>query len=190
MELKNIFGYLPYGLKWMPIQIKRQNLPFSSRWDYVREGYISELDLEMLHKVVENLNEYPFDPQKRTYFLKPILRPLSDLTKEIEINGEKFVPIVIIAKMFGFDGLEKFELDDESVEYGWVEHYMDDSQPYSFGYFQNGEFGTWYDDIDESHPIQVHCKMEVIEWLYKHHFDTYDLIGKGLAVDINTINQK
>lgn len=24
---------------------------------------------------------------------KPILRPLSDLTKEIEVNGEKFVPI-------------------------------------------------------------------------------------------------
>jgi len=27
------------------------------------------------------------------YECKPILRPLSDLTKEIEINGEKFVPI-------------------------------------------------------------------------------------------------
>jgi hypothetical protein len=26
-------------------------------------------------------------------YIKPILRPLSDLTKEIEINGEKFVPI-------------------------------------------------------------------------------------------------
>jgi hypothetical protein len=25
--------------------------------------------------------------------IKPILRPLSDLTKEIEVNGEKFIPI-------------------------------------------------------------------------------------------------
>lgn len=31
--------------------------------------------------------------------IKPYLRPLSDLTKEIEHKGEKFVPIVELAKM-------------------------------------------------------------------------------------------
>jgi len=30
----------------------------------------------------------------------PILRPLSDLTKEIEVNGEKFVPIVELSALF------------------------------------------------------------------------------------------
>jgi hypothetical protein len=29
--------------------------------------------------------------------VKPLLRPLSDLTKEIEVNGEKFVPIEILS---------------------------------------------------------------------------------------------
>lgn len=41
-------------------------------------------------------------------YIKPILRPLSDLTKEIEYNGDKFVPI------------EWFEIGDdvnESLEY-------------------------------------------------------------------------
>lgn len=35
--------------------------------------------------------DYPFEE------IKPILRPFSDLTKEIEINGKKFIPINEIA---------------------------------------------------------------------------------------------
>lgn len=34
-------------------------------------------------------------------FCKPILHPLSDLTKEIEHDGEKFVPMDSIKKEFG-----------------------------------------------------------------------------------------
>lgn len=34
---------------------------------------------------------------------KPLLRPLSDLTKEIEHNGERFVPIERISEMLGVD---------------------------------------------------------------------------------------
>lgn len=162
IELKHVAGYLPYGLKMI------------SQNDFVAP-LIRELRVDGFQFMIDTR--------------KPILRPLSDLTKEIEVNGEKIVPVLIIAKMFGFGDLEKFELDDDVVAYGWVERYMDDSQPYSFGYFQNGEFGTWYDDIDDSHPIQTHCKMEVIEWLYEHHFDIHDLIGKEIAIDINTLEK-
>ena len=35
--------------------------------------------------------------------IKPILRPLSDLTKPIEHNGEKFVPIERIAYSYGYE---------------------------------------------------------------------------------------
>lgn len=34
---------------------------------------------------------------------KPILRPLSDLTKPIEHNGEKFVPIEKVAYSYGYE---------------------------------------------------------------------------------------
>ena len=39
--------------------------------------------------------------------IKPILRPLSDLTKEIEHNGEKFVPIVYLcnSELYGYSDL-------------------------------------------------------------------------------------
>ena len=165
VELKHIVGYLPYNL-----DIEWQRCIYPRRKENIKL-HVTDLVLW----------------DNKAFKLKPILRPISDLTKEIEVNGEKFVPILVIAKIFGFGDLEKFELDDNVVEYGWVERYMDDSQPYSFGYFQNGEFGTWYDDIDDSHPIQVHCKMEVIEWLYQHHFDIHGLIENDLAIDINTL---
>lgn len=170
LELKETKGYLGYGVKM--------------RHDYKKARHKNEKHLRLWEM---ELNHTSLSMAIREQDRKLILRPLSDLTKEIEVNGEKFVPILLIAKMFGFGELEKFELDDDVVEYGWVERYMDDSQPYSFGYFENGEFGTWYDDIDDSHPIQTHCKMEVIEWLYKHHFDIHDLIGKGLAISYNDL---
>lgn len=33
--------------------------------------------------------------------IKPILRPLSDLTKEIDVNGDVFVPLDVLAYLFG-----------------------------------------------------------------------------------------
>ncbi|PHR23622.1 MAG: hypothetical protein COA36_16885 [Desulfotalea sp.] len=67
LELKHLAPYLPYGLR---IKNKTTTMPLSGY-------YLDELEDP----------QFGFDD---TY--KPILRPL-DLTKEIEVNGEKFVPI-------------------------------------------------------------------------------------------------
>ena len=63
LELKHLAGYLPYGLKYKDIP----------------EGYhkIRILYIETIKWCLDNG--------------KPILRPLSDLTKKIEVNGEKFI---------------------------------------------------------------------------------------------------
>lgn len=68
LELKHLAGYLPYGLK-------------------IETPY----GIEILEALGE---DWIFTEEKKAYNFtaKPILRPLSDLTKEIEINGEKFVP--------------------------------------------------------------------------------------------------
>lgn len=64
LELKHLAGYLPYKL-----QIE----------DYEPKFMIFDLTGANIEYVIH-------------YKTKPILRPLSDLTKEIEVNGEKFVP--------------------------------------------------------------------------------------------------
>jgi len=74
LELKHLSPYLPYGL-----QIST---------DDVGEDWIETvigLNKEAIETSVGNYWDYT---------VKPILRPLSDLTKEIEHKGDRFIPII------------------------------------------------------------------------------------------------
>ena len=74
MDLKHITGYLPFGLKVNTIENELISIDLkNNKLESLFRGHL--------------INIYDFDD------FKPILRPLSDLTKEIEVNGEKFVPI-------------------------------------------------------------------------------------------------
>ena len=68
LELKHLAGYLPYGLKLERINYKNERFKQLTAYDLCPDGEI------------ENI--------------KPILRPLSDLTKEIEVNGINMNPLV------------------------------------------------------------------------------------------------
>jgi hypothetical protein len=69
LELKHLAGYLPYGLKY--------------KNNYFEDKRIIELTPFLLSFHSVDFNK-----------IKPILYPLSDLAKKIEVNGEKFVPII------------------------------------------------------------------------------------------------
>jgi len=69
LELKHLKGYFGTGLK---VELEEQGI-------------------EVL--TIRLLNSCSIDG------IKPILRPLSDLTKEIEVNGEKFVPMNFINEL-------------------------------------------------------------------------------------------
>jgi hypothetical protein len=75
LELKHLAPYLPYGLK---IDTSKLENGYSIM-TMCDKGGLSNIEIG------DVMDEYPYT--------KPILRPLSDLTKEIEVNGEKFVPI-------------------------------------------------------------------------------------------------
>lgn len=73
LELKHLAPYLPYGLK---------------------ATYVNALDYHLLVSV-EGADQTHWSEGKRGGVierLKPHLRPLSDLTNEIEHNGELFIP--------------------------------------------------------------------------------------------------
>jgi len=173
LELKYIASYLPFGLKGV-FQVRDvfSNSPEESRIKDLR---------------TDNVDFF-------RDFCKPLLRPLSDLTKEIEHNGERFVPIVEIGKLCGFTNLERFEVDDY-IGYGWDEQGMEDVSSYEFAYNQEAmTFGVCYDVYSESRAFiyEVGGYLEVqklLEW----HFDIFktpsgkSLIESGLAIDKNTI---
>lgn len=91
IKLHEICGYLPYGVE----------LAFIVR-DEVR--YIDKIT------GISDIGDYDdikiklgYNDSEHIWMFKPILRPLSDLTKEIEHNGERFVPIVKLLQEYCFD---------------------------------------------------------------------------------------
>ncbi len=89
IEIKHLAAYLPYGLK---IQL-------------LRHEYFGIYQ----HYSLRNWSDYPisFPVNEGIEYaamlseVKPILRPLSDLTKEIEVNGEMFVPVERLDEIYG-----------------------------------------------------------------------------------------
>jgi hypothetical protein len=175
LELKDIAGYLPYGLNYQWTNMKSVRLiSMTDEVDYGSQHSLSTAWEWMKHGQA-----------------RPILRPMSDLTKEITHRGETFVPMVEIGKLLGYDNLKKYEIDGV-VEYGFETRYADDAQGYIFGWHQASQsFGIWYDEIDEDLPSVERLVMNVCafdklsEWM----FDYRGLIPVGLAVDVNTLSE-
>lgn len=94
IELNHLAGYLPYGLK-----VVFENYPLHTK----ESPYIRVFELDCGHDFNFYLN---------SGFIKPILRPLSDLTKEIEVNGEKFVPMKVLVGISYRERINIIETDE------------------------------------------------------------------------------
>ena len=84
LELKHLSPYLPYRLKVSQPRCGRMEayLMYGFKYsNYAREWVVF-------------IDDSRHGDYQSSYLkgVKPILRPLSDLTKEIEVKGEKFVP--------------------------------------------------------------------------------------------------
>lgn len=114
------------------------------------------------------------------YECKLILRPLSDMTKEIEHNGNKFIPLKVLAGMAGTcspgDWIIKSEYE--------VEHKTAKGCTFrissSFDFIMKRS-EKWKDF--EVCAQQVLMFKKSIEW----GFDLFGLIESGLAIDKNTL---
>lgn len=146
LELKHLAPYLPYGLTILNLDNKRVLLK-GITYDFATNLELADY-------------KYGKGGYSRAYLnnsIKAILRPLSDLTKEIEHNGEKFIALERILII----GTYNFELN------------ITDSHVLKQMILMN--------PIVEKHPYWV------VDKLHEWHFDTKGLIEKGLAIDINTL---
>jgi hypothetical protein len=139
IELKHLAPYLPYRIKM----------------EWIRE------DDEIIHNDL-TVSDYNFLIGKHA---KPILRPLSDLTKEIEANGEKFIPLKNLEKIID--------------EYGNADPTILIIKSFSGIYFE------WY--AGSQIAVRRSVPLSFYEKLYEWHFDVHGLIKEGLAIDINTL---
>ena len=147
LELKYLAPYLPYGLKALSI-----------------DGFsVSVLGVDFTTNRILNINgDITFTIPE----IKPLLRPLLDLTKEIEINGEKFVPIVELAKIAYPDLVWEFDRTRAISE--WKK------EPAYFFFQKNSFFACLFNNAI---PNQIVLFNKLFEW----HFDVFGLIDQRLA---------
>ena len=100
--------------------------------------------------------------------IKPILRPLSDINKELFINGNfGFIP----AKRIANEYIHKSNWGKNEIGIGILD-----------------KEGKMINLCFIGNEIVGECPYMVYQKLCEWHFDIFDLIGKGLAVDINTLS--
>lgn len=104
----------------------------------------------------------PLDSVKTVPFSEiiPIFRSLKDLTKEISHGGEKFIPL------------------DRLNQLGIVEEISESNTPGKYWINQRkGKYSFKALDISE-------VPYEIIDKLLSWHFDIFDALGRGVAIEI------
>ena len=174
LELKHLAPYFPYGLKMA--------MTYDSIEDYenidsdelcLQKGSVWELYLLTTDSIEFFGGECDDFALKNDTFrianngtLKPILRPLSDLTKEIEhISYTKDLE-PNLTKIIPEDFFRKH----------WFLSIRED-----------GHFSTDNGDGTCTGYTYKSASYDIIILLLEWHFDIYGLIKNGLAIDINTL---
>ena len=171
LELKHLVGYLPYGLKcrvkgYDDFEVDGVSLATKK---ISQSDCLDSYDLELTFKVSE---------------CKPILRPLSDLTKEID----GVVHLVELAEIQCECDILDYKLQSKVIggisTFG-INYINDDYGSMVFGYDTFNGFGLHIKPMNDI--LFVSNQLKLYEYLFKNHFDVYGLIEKGLAIDVNTI---
>lgn len=169
IPLKEIVGFLPYGLK---CQITENPLKDEI---YVLAG----INYDGLVSLGEG-GQFGFI-QRGFNQIKPLVRPLSDLTKSITHNGENFVPIVELFKIGINVKQANFEVKELKIEddFYCVVALDNKKQEIVFGFDNKDKsFGTFY----KNKTYSVFNQLELFHKMYELNFDIFDWIKDGKAI--------
>lgn len=148
IELKHVTPYLPYKLMWVNTEAPEYTFPMHS---VNTGGYVTLWDDDAgLEDVFLNEESH----------LKPLLYPLSMLTKEIQHKAETVVLIDVFFIRFGAG------VSDSAKEL-WKADFADNIKYTAYEALSHG----------------------VIELLSEYHFDYQGLIDQNLALDKSTLKQ-
>ena len=164
LTIKHLAAYLPYGLKAV---------------NEIRNFTVEIKGLQTDNDVIHNLGKSPIK------FIKPILRPLSDLTKEIEVNGEKFISAISLAR-FVDNGHNHADSLIKNYGTNHIRVYTDkcdDVESVDFKIIVNDFFILKCNESIQC-PTYLRIYNKLLEW----HFNVFNL-PENLFVDINTLEK-
>jgi hypothetical protein len=170
LKVEHIAPYLPYNLK---AQFKAVEKPTCRKMVI---GTIGAVYCDATICCFDTVNSSPVK-------YKPLLRPLSDLIKEIEIDGKIVIPIVELAKVESnsFRNItEVFKTDDDTDSYDFGVSYHDvfGANALYVSLRSNSMFYNSRGSISDSSRNQY----QLFQKLFELHFDVFGLIEKGLAI--------
>ena len=171
LELKHLASYLPYGLNIKDVK-------HCSVFEALHFITTPHQDFSLFKG---NLDQLINDK-----YLKPILFPLSSLTKEITVNGETFVPVKNLFELHHCgmrikEKLQCFSFNKNKIKYDDFDCAITDGV-YMFGYSNYGGFQAI--DTDEYKNYTVINQLELLMKLFEWKFDVFGLIELGLAESV------
>ena len=193
LEIKHLAPYFTYKLKYMclsEINSKEPNI----------------FELKCLDTLINMVN-FGHGNAKELDEIKPILRPLSDLIKELEHNEEKFIPLEKLFRLYDegyFDdkkignpisndkiiSIERYKYELLNKEYFILKHEVKTLNIgdliYSFTYDPSLRRFAIRDESNKR-PLGIAYQLDLFNKLFEWHFDIFGLIESGLAVDINSL---
>jgi hypothetical protein len=192
LELKHIAPYLPYGL----------NVVFDNKISGILSGIRPNLLTELI--VMEELdNNTPIYKNWCLDDTKPVLKPLSDISNEIEVNGKKITPIIELAKINGFHYKfgEIVNENDTIVLYSKPVKHPTANSPLVKHFFEmdldncDFDWGFVFFDKDDKKEVEtvffpIRNQMELFNKLLEWNFDVLNLIPQGLAISYNELKEK
>lgn len=166
LTIEHLAAYLPYGLKIKVIDTsfyKYDIITLSDKGDLSNIGGISY--------VIDEPQDF-----------KPILRPLDHLTKKIEHNGERLIPIVELAKIAENDNWQDSEVRIKSSEkthgMGWTK----DGIRYVFAY--SAEHNGFYLQSVPYKQLIIANQHKLFQMMFSWKFDVFGLLESNLALPI------
>jgi hypothetical protein len=166
LELKDIVGYLPYGMYYEYVIV-----PFD--WDGFTE----------LKRDVDEYNIWDYTIEIVDLLThRPILRPLSDLYRTITHNGKEIVPIVECAKLS--DNVGWHLNTDKNLPPAAVHGTKKDLRCYFM--FNFGSFTLHHENPEyyqcEPYDGKVKNQVQLFDCLHELKIDYRGLIDAGLCV--------
>ena len=140
LTVEHLAPYLPYGLRLLYEETDSVGKVVSSKVGIMKGVHHNTIESNPTRVSIG------FGDTGYIWMFKPILRPLSDLEKELTINGITFIP----------------------------EDKLSNSTQMQIICFR----------LPLVNDLKVYDYQKLLSW----HFDVFKLIDKGLAVNINTLN--
>ena len=177
IEINHLAPYLPYDLQML--------------WLKNPTGKVLKVDMATL---MQKTNwGHIFSDIEGYKLYTPILRPMDDLSAQIEFEGRKFTPIVELA-LIALEGIWNYRPDADIIEQNVVTDDHDHScgcilqtkDDERIGFTLNFKDGykEFQLSIGDSKNMMLD-QFKLYEMLFKWHFDVFGLIDADLAIDAN-----